>query len=129
MLVTAIEDLSSVAATTLALTGIIDRHLDPGTSGNPAKPPFEVRRLRFDRISDLLKSPVTYLQTLYDWGTPGFDGAFLFQQICEAAAFSGLPAIFTPNSEAGTPSADLVFLEFTPDTSVVPPGVRIDLRG
>jgi hypothetical protein len=128
MLVAAIEDSASVAATTLALTGIIDRHLDPGTSGNPAKPPFEVRRLRLDRISDLLKSPVTYLQTLYDWGTPGFDGAFLFQQICEAAGFSGLPAVFTPSGGPGTPSADLLFLEFTPDTSASPPGVRVDLR-
>jgi uncharacterized protein DUF6603 len=128
MLVTAIEDLSSVTATTLALTGIIDRHLDPGSPGNPAKPSFEVRRLRLDRISDLVKSPVTYLQTLYDWGTPGFDGAFLFQQICEAAGFSGLPAVFTPSGGPGTPSADLLFLEFTPDTSVAPPGVRVDLR-
>jgi hypothetical protein len=122
-----LESVAPEVASGLAIIGIIDRHFDSGTPGDPAKPPFEVRRLRLDRIPDFLRSPATYLGNLYGWGSPGFDGKFLLQQIEELAAFSGLPAVLVPKP-GGLLGLDLLFVELDLDETVTPPALRATLQ-
>ncbi|GGA41840.1 DUF6603 domain-containing protein [Dyella nitratireducens] len=112
---------------TLAMTGLVDRHLEPGVTGNTAKPPYEVRRLRPDRIATFLQSPNTYFQTLYGWGSSTFDGQFLFGQLQELAGYIGLPATLVPAGGGQPITLDLFGAELQVDSGVSPPGLKAEL--
>ena len=111
----------------LAIAGIIDRHAELDVSADPARIPFEVKRLKLNHLTDILRTPLAYAQSLYGWGGPGFDAKFLLQQIAELAGFFGLPALINPGV-VGSPSLDMAFFELALDTTTSPPGLRIDLR-
>jgi hypothetical protein len=111
-----------------AVAGIIDRHSEPGVPADPAKPPFEVRQLRLDRLPQLLQSPADYLKALYGWGSPGFDGQFLLNQLLELAGFLGLPSLIVPPVGGKPAVLDMFGAALQPDTSVSPPGLHVDLR-
>ncbi|MFZ0774230.1 MAG: DUF6603 domain-containing protein [Candidatus Sulfotelmatobacter sp.] len=112
----------------VAVAGLIDRHSEPGVPTDPSKPAFEVRQLRLDRLQPLLTSPADYLKTLYGWGSPTFDGQFLFNQLLELAAFLGLPAVLTPAGGGNPAILDLFAVGVQLDSTANPPGLRIDLR-
>jgi hypothetical protein len=111
----------------LAMVGIIDRHLEPGTSGDPAKPPYETRRLRLDRIAPFLQSPPTYLQSIYNWGSSSFDGKLLFDQLVELAGYIGLPAVLVPAQGGQPASLNLFAVSLQVDPATAPPSLKADL--
>jgi len=121
-LVSKLEAIAPELVNALALAGIVDRHAEPGTAGDPTKPPYEVRKLRLDRVANFFRSPADYLRTLYGWGSVGFDGKFLLAQLAEMAVFAGLPSILAPKPD-GSLGLDLLFLEVAVDRSVNPPGL------
>lgn len=110
----------------LALSGLVERHDEPGDPGNPARPAFVVRRLRLDRLGPLLGSPGTYLTGLYGWNTPAFDGRALLAALTDAGRLAALPAVLT-DAPAG-PLLDLLGGTLTVDTTTNPPGLRGVLR-
>ena len=125
--IASLEQAAGDAVTALAVIGIIDRHLEPGTPGDPAKPAYETRRLRLDRLGALLQSPPSYFQSLYGWGSTTFDGGFLFSQLSEMAGYLGLPAVLVP-AQGGQPSSiDLFVVSLQVDPSTAPPGLKADL--
>src|SRR4029079_13154720 len=63
------------------LAGIVDRIAVGGDPADLTSPPFVRRAIRLDRLGPLLSDPVGYLETLYGFGTPGFDGLELFRRI------------------------------------------------
>lgn len=120
-----VEQVAPEIANLLAVVGIIDRHIELGDPGNPAATAIETRRLRLDRLGDLLSAPTTYFQNLYGWGGPGFDGQFLFEQLEGLAAHAGMPSLLIPPAAPGDPlSLDLFFFEL----QVKPPGLHFELR-
>lgn len=128
MVVQYIESAACYLVDVAALVGLVDRHSDPGVSGDAAKPPFEVKLLRLDRLGSLIQAPASYFQTLYGWGSPAFDGQFLFSQLLELAGFLGLPAELVPASGGQPATLDLFAVGLQVDSSVNPPGLRADLR-
>jgi hypothetical protein len=111
-----------------AVAGLVDRHSEPGVPADPAKPPFEVRQLRLDRLTKLLQSPADHLKNLYGWGSPGFNADLLLKQLLELAGFIGLPALIVPAGGGNPAVLDMFGVAFHLDSSVNPPGLHIDLR-
>jgi hypothetical protein len=128
MVVEYIESAACYLVDVAALAGVVDRHSDPGVTTDSAKPPYEVELLRLDRLSALLASPASYFQTLYGWGSPGFDGQYLFEQLLELAGFLGLPAELVPAGGGHPTTLDLFAVGLQVDATINPPGLRADLR-
>jgi len=76
-----LDDLAPALAPSLALAGLVDRIALPGDPADLTTPPFVRRALRLDRIGPMLSDPVGYLQMLYGFGRPDFDGIELFTRI------------------------------------------------
>src|SRR5271165_987052 len=106
-----------------AVAGIVDRHSEPGVPANPAKPPFEVRQLRLDRLSKLLQSPADHLKDVYGWGNPGFNADALLNQLLELAGFLGLPALIVPPAGGKPAVLDMFGAAVQLDSSTSPPGL------
>ena len=106
----------------LVIAGLIDRHDEPGAGGDPARPPFTARRLRLDRLPDLLGSLPDHLRTMYGWGAPGFTGQALLARLADVARHVGLPTLLTTN--AGPAQLDLLVGTLTAE----PGGLRAELR-
>lgn len=116
--------LPSMAAA-LDFAGIFRRTEENVGSTNPLKPPYTRRELELGTIPDFLESPADILETLYGWGSPGFDGRDLLQKLEKLALALNLPALYT---DAPTPTLDLLFLEITPRTDLSPPGLSARLH-
>ncbi|MBJ6613910.1 hypothetical protein H4K38_11025 [Streptomyces sp. I3(2020)] len=110
----------------LTLSGLVDRHREPGVTGNPARPAFVMRRLRFDRLGPLLGAPGVYLTTLYGWNDPAFDGRALLARLGEAGRLAALPVVLV-DAPSG-PMLDLLGGTVTADATTSPPGLRGGLR-
>lgn len=128
MLVEYLESTVCYVVDVAAVAGLIDRHSEPGVPSDASKPAFVVRRLRLDRLPQLLQSPPAYAQALYGWGSAGFNGQALFEQLLEMAGSLGLPAVLLPPSGGQPASLDLFAAELQVDSSTTPSGLRIELR-
>ena len=76
-----LDGLAPELPKSLALAGIVDRIEERGDPADLTKPPYVRRAVRLDRLGPLLSDPVGYMETLYGFGTPGFDGLELFRRI------------------------------------------------
>ncbi|ODR25782.1 DUF6603 domain-containing protein [Mycolicibacterium porcinum] len=65
----------------LEITGLIDDTPVAADAADPTLPPHRLTKLRFDRLSALVKNPVEHLKGLYKFGQPDFDGIELFRRI------------------------------------------------
>ena len=125
----AIERLETrpTVANTLQLLGILERVVEPGIPDDPTHPEFELKRLHLSNLVDLVRSPAAYLETLYDWGSPSFDGERLFTVLEDVVARFGLPVVLVPATATDPLTLRIVSFELQPDTSVAPPGLEFTL--
>src|SRR4029077_617762 len=76
-----------------------------------------------DRIGRLLQKPDRYLQDVFGWGTPGFDGVLLFKNLkffLEHEVQAPVQTFFVP----GQPAVLEAFLfNLSVDPDVLPPAV------
>ncbi|MBY8877355.1 DUF6603 domain-containing protein [Actinacidiphila acidipaludis] len=126
MAISRLERAHPAVLNALALSGLVDRHDEPGDPGNPARPAFVVRRLRLDRLGPLLGSPGAYLTTLYGWNTAAFDGRALLTALAAAGRLAALPAVLTDGPTG--PLLDLLGGTVTVDPTTNPPGLQAVLR-
>ncbi len=96
----------------LEFAGILERVDVNVNSGDPNQPFHTLNTFHFDKLTGWLKSPSTQLQTLYDWGKPGFDGKKLFTMLDRLVAQLGLPVLL--DTSGPVPVLDLVDLVLTP---------------
>jgi hypothetical protein len=125
----AIERLESVPviANTLQLLGIIERELEPGAPGDPARPEFERKQLHLSNLVDLVQSPAAYLERLYEWGSVSFDAERLFSALEDVVSRSGLPVLLVPPTGAQPLTLRIGLFELRLDSSVSPPGLGFAL--
>lgn len=120
-----LEGYHPVLLQILAFAGIVELKDDPGVPGDPSKPPFTRRQLRFDHIGSLLTDPQNYFRTIYGWGDPGFDGRMLLERTHALLSSLSVPATYDPS--ALPPALRLFLLSLTPKTDIAPPGMRASL--
>ena len=106
----------------LELLGLIDIRVVEAT-GNPGEPRYVKKELRLDRIETLFTDPQLHFEKAHGWGLSSFDPERLF---------NGALAFYAEESavESGKVGGD-AFIEtgpwrFSRDSSVSPPGLRLD---
>lgn len=125
LLIRQIEDAVAPLATGLDFIGVFQRTEENVGSINPLKPPFTKRELNLSGISDFLNKPGDVMETLYGWGSAGFNGRVLLQKLERLALELGLPAVYT---DTPTPTLDVMFLEIQPQPMTPLPGLRLRLH-
>ena len=125
-LVEYLEGYHPVVLQILALLGIAELAHVPGDGANAAKPPHTRKRLRLERLADLLESPENLLRSLYGWGDPGFDGRLLLQRLQALLSSLSIPASYAP--AATPPGLRLFLLRVSPRTDLAPPGLEVVLE-
>lgn len=113
------------AGNILTLIGVIERIDHPGTPSDPTKPAFTEQHLHWQNLLSFLGNPATYLQTLYDWGSPAFKGDKLLPALNDFIARQGLPTILHPASGGHPMRLEAFAFDLTPDTTLNPPGLDI----
>jgi hypothetical protein len=109
--------------------GIVDQKAESGEVDNPSQPAFIRKQLRLSQISNLLESPELVLQSVYGWGTPGFDGRILLEQLHDLLFALWVPAIYTPPNNPGElAKLRILSLELAPKTDISPPGLEATLQ-
>jgi hypothetical protein len=104
------------------LSGILDYLQNPGVTGDPTHPPYISRHLQLSNLGQLLTDPETLFQTIFDWGSPTFDGTKLVPRLSAALQLLGLPAT---SSTPGSLDTFLFSLKANPATT--PPGLIASL--
>jgi len=109
----------------LEFLGIIEKtRLNVGST-DPGKPEVVQKRIRFDRIGQVLQSPDQILTTLYGWGQPGFDGDLFLSRI--AAVLRAMKVPVTQYQLSGPPSRSVIevcVLRIVPTAGLNPPGLE-----
>jgi hypothetical protein len=118
-------DVLPAAGNILTFLGIIDRIEHAGVAGDPTQPPFTERRIRWQRLLDLLSDPAKHFRTIYDWDAPGFTGDKLLGAVHDLIARMGLPALLHPASPGVPMRLEAFAFDLTPTTA--PPGLNIDV--
>lgn len=77
---------------TMELLALVDRVREPGTAGDPFRPPYVRRTLHLDRISALASDPERYFHDAYGWGADVFDGTALLGRLQAYLAATGMDA-------------------------------------
>jgi hypothetical protein len=87
---------------------------------------FRTQLLHLDLLKDLLKQPERYLQQVFQWGLPAFDGVELFHRI---AAFLDDPSIAVVQPSGGLPAVLVTGLfNVTTDRSTNPAGLKFTVH-
>ena len=120
--VTYLEGYHPVLLRMFTFAGIVELLENPGVPADATKPPFTQRKLRFDRIGDLLSSPDNYFQNLYQWGSPTFTGALLLDRLHALLSSISVPSTF--DLKATPPVLRLLLLSISPKTDIAPPGLQ-----
>lgn len=89
LIVRFLEKNASATTSTLAFAGLIDRTAEPGA--DPAHPAHTARKLRLDRIGELLNDPLVALQEATGWGASSIDAAKLLGKLHVLFNDLGLP--------------------------------------
>ena len=122
LLISYLEQLQPGVVGAANLLGILDYVRNPGVSGDPTHPPYVTRKLQLSRLGDLFTKPDQLLQSLYQWGSPGFDGTALIPRLATSMQLLGVSsAVLVP----GTPPA-LDSSTFSVET--VLPGIKATLK-
>jgi hypothetical protein len=77
LLISYLEQVQSGAVGITNLLGIVKYAFNPGVAGDPTHPPYITKQLQLSNIASIISSPTELLQTLFGWGTPGFDATLL----------------------------------------------------
>jgi hypothetical protein len=126
MLISYIEGIQPGAIGIANLLGVVDYIPNPGVSGDPAHPPFTTKTLQLSRLGDILKNPSQLLNTLYQWGSAGFDGTSLIPRLGTSLQLLG---VSSTTVAAGPPlSLDSSFVSLQVNTASSPPGLTATLE-
>lgn len=120
-----ITNFNSQLGFILKLAGLLDwQYQDADTSTSLGRAHVS-KGLRFDRIKDLIRDPVTHLRQTIGWGDPSFDPSGFFDLVRDY-----FPPEFDIDVgvQAGDPYLRACML-VRRDSSVVPPGLRVTLIG
>jgi hypothetical protein len=113
------------AAEALDFMGAIERTPRNVGSADPSRPPFTERRLHVEQLLNFLKAPGAQLRTLYQWGSPTFDGVALLTKSQALLASAGIPAVF--DKGLSPPVLDLASVEISPKLDINPKGLIVKL--
>jgi len=123
LLISYLENLQPGAVGVANLLGIVNYIQNPGIPGDPTHPPYTTRQLQLSNLGALFSSPATLFQTLYGWGTPGFDGTQLIPRLSTSLNLLGIPSQTTADDSL------LAFLaSIQAETSTSPPGLLATVR-
>ena len=118
---------SRLVGTIAEVLGVIERVYQPGDPANPSKPDYDQITLHLDRLIGALTNPVAALQSLYQWGSPGFDPAAALTVLEGALGALGLPVRLIPAAGPNPVMLQAFALDLRPTTSGTPPGLEVDL--
>lgn len=118
-----LEDRQPVLLGVLGVAGVIDRMPVPNAGGAGT---HLSRRLRFDRIGDVISDPENALRTLFGWGDPTFDGRDLLRRIAELARALDIPVSY--DAAAATPALEVFVATIAPTAGPPPRGLAVTLR-
>jgi len=124
-----LDEKMPALTTSLNLIGLIDKETVTPPELEVLSLPKDIipRRFNLDRLPDLLNKPDQYLQQIFQWGSPGFDGKILLQKIQALIQGIGLPAeIYTVGGQPPVLEAYVFNLEV--DNSVNPPGLKLEFN-
>jgi hypothetical protein len=115
----------SVLVELLEFIGVIEAVAQNIGSPDPNKPPYTEYTVRLDQIFSFLASPADQLETLYGWGSAGFNGRTLLQALSRLLLGAGVPAIVDTTA---TPDVlDVFVFEIRPKTNINPRGLSITI--
>jgi hypothetical protein len=103
------------------LIGIVGYTHNPGTPNDPTHPPYVTRKLQLSNIGQLLSTPSDLFKTLFDWGSPAFDGSKFLPTISESLRLIGLSPQLDSSGSPSQLFTSLVSLKVNPGSN--PPGL------
>jgi hypothetical protein len=121
----AIDAVPAVGAV-LQVFDIVERTFVPGNPNDPTKPDFEKIELHLDQLFSAITNPIAQLQTLYQWGQPGFDAAGFLAVLDSALGLLGMPVLLKPASGSDPVTLEAWAVDVRP-TSSGPPGLEVDV--
>lgn len=125
LLISYLESIEPGVVGIANLIGLVDYIPNPGTPGDAAHPPYITKELQLSRIHDLFNSPASLLQTLYGWGTPGFDGVAFIARLKTSLDLLGLYSKVTTLTPANSLTSGMFTVAANPGTS--PPGLIVSM--
>jgi len=128
LVVTYFENRHPIVISVLALIGLIERSADPGTPGDPTRPPYTVRKLHLERLGNLVTSPTKYAEAVYGWGSPGFDGTLLLTNVSQFLNELGVSTQVQPATAGGPLTLESYLFQLQPNLASAPPGVVLALH-
>jgi hypothetical protein len=126
LLISYLRQLWSGSVGVLNALGVVQYLPNPGISGDPTHPPFTLQQLQLGNLGKLLTSPADLLKTLYDWGSPAFDGQKLLPVLSSSLDLLGLPSEIEGSGPASILSCSLLTVKANPATN--PPGSLASLQ-
>lgn len=120
-----LDDVPAVGAS-LALVGLLER-VRPFAAADSELFEFERTTIHYGRITKLLGAPADYFRTIYDWGSPTFDGTKLLPALSEFLARLDVPTAYHGAIEETTTLLQAYVLDITPNTAIDPPGLDIGI--
>ena len=81
LLLDRLDQLSVQAAPLLAVLGLAEDRMNPGTVGDPAREPFYERLIHFDRIAGIASDPRRHLEDHFGWGAADFDASEWLERV------------------------------------------------
>src|SRR5207302_2219298 len=110
----------------LNVLGVLQYLPNPGVPGDPTHPPFVAQKLQLGNLGKLITSPSDLLKTLYDWGSPGFDGQKLLPVLSPSLDLLGLPAQIVGSGANSIVTCSLLTIKVNPATN--PPGLAATVQ-
>lgn len=110
----------------ISFLGILEQVEENIGLADPNKPPFTRSTLNFNRLKDWLSNPEEILKSLYKWNDNAFDGQDLFVKLEDILSRQGMPVIY--DNTGPIPKLDLIFVELTPKTDILPKGIVVKLN-
>jgi hypothetical protein len=126
VLISYLESTQPGAVAILNLLGVVSYAPNPGVAGDPTHPPYIARKLQLSNLGNVLKSPSAQLQTIFQWGLPGFDGTVLIPALSASFNLMGVHSTVTSATAPAAMSSGLLEIQANPATN--PPGLLATLQ-
>ena len=125
-LISYLESTQPGALAILNLLGVVSYAPNPGVSGDSTHPPFIARKLQLSNLGNVMKSPASLLQTIFQWGLPAFDGTVLIPALSASFNLMGFYSTVTSTTAPAAMTSGLLDIQANPATN--PPGLLATLK-
>ena len=125
VILSSIEGIRPQLSLLLKLLGLIEWTKVPADPAQPLAQPFVKRTVRLDALKDLFSHPVQHLIDSIGWGSPSFDPTEFFKIV---VSFYDVEEAITTGTTDGDPYIEKGILRLRRDSTLNPPGLRLDLR-